>query len=66
MDIKVTVIPVGPLQMNSIFLSADGPDGPEAILIDPGADPERLLRVIEDSGCKLTSLLATHGHFDHI
>lgn len=66
MKINVTVVPVGPLQMNSIFLSADGPDGPEAILIDPGADPEKLLQLIEDSGCRLTALLATHGHFDHI
>ncbi len=66
MKIKVTVVAVGPLQMNSVFLSADGPDGPEAILIDPGADPERLLQLIEDSGCRLTALLATHGHFDHV
>jgi hydroxyacylglutathione hydrolase len=66
MKIKVTVVPVGPLQMNSVLLSADGPDGPEAILIDPGADPQRLLGLIEESGCVLTSLLATHGHFDHV
>ncbi len=66
MDIKVTVIPVGPLQMNSVLLTADGPDGPEAILIDPGADPQRLLRLIEDTGCRLKTILATHGHFDHI
>lgn len=66
MDIKLSVIPVGPLQMNSVFLSADGPDGPEAILIDPGADPEKLLGIISDSGCRLTALIATHGHFDHI
>ncbi len=66
MQINVSVVPVGPLQMNSIILSADGPEGPEAILIDPGGDPERLLRLIEESGCRLTALLATHGHFDHI
>ncbi len=66
MQIKVTVVPVGPLQMNSIILSAEGPDGPEAILIDPGSEPERLLQLIEESGCRLTALLATHGHFDHV
>lgn len=66
MQIKVTVVPVGPLQMNSVFLSADGPEGPEAILIDPGADPVKLLQLIENSGCRLVALLATHGHFDHV
>ena len=66
MQIKVTVVPVGPLQMNSVFLSADGPDGPEAILIDPGSESDKLLQLIKDSGCRLTALLATHGHFDHV
>jgi len=66
MNIKVTIVPVGPLQMNSVFLTTDDPDNPEAILIDPGGDPEKLLHIIEDSGCRLTALLATHGHFDHV
>lgn len=66
MHINVTVVPVGPLQMNSIILSAKGPNGPETILIDPGADSERLLRYIEETGGHVTALLATHGHFDHI
>jgi hydroxyacylglutathione hydrolase len=64
--IKVTVIPVGPLQMNSVFLSAEGENGPEAILIDPGGEPGKLLDIVKDSGCRLTAILATHGHFDHV
>jgi hydroxyacylglutathione hydrolase len=67
MNWNVKVIPVGPLQMNSVLLtSEDGPKGPEAILIDPGDEPERLGALIEESGCRLTHLLATHGHFDHV
>ncbi len=66
MDWNLEVLPVGPLQMNAVLLTGKGPDGNEAILIDPGEEPARLLAAIEDSGCRLTTLLATHGHFDHV
>lgn len=67
MNWNVKVVPVGPLQMNAVLLTApDAPTGPEAVLIDPGEEPERLLDLIRASGCRLTMLLATHGHFDHV
>jgi len=66
MDWKLEVLPVGPLQMNAVLLTGQGPRGNEAILIDPGEEPARLLGAIEASGCILTTLLATHGHFDHV
>ena len=55
--------------MNAFLVTAPAatPDtSGEAILIDPGAEPERLLAAVDASGCRLTHLLATHGHFDHI
>lgn len=67
MSWNVQVIPVGPLQMNAVLLTSDeGPNGPEAILIDPGDEAGRLIGLIEKSGGRLTNLLATHGHFDHV
>ncbi|MEN8005508.1 MAG: MBL fold metallo-hydrolase [Candidatus Krumholzibacteriota bacterium] len=66
MDWKIEVLPVGPLQMNAVLLTGKGSDGDEAILIDPGEEPARLLAAIEASGCTLKALLATHGHFDHV
>ncbi|MFT5233123.1 MAG: hydroxyacylglutathione hydrolase [Candidatus Krumholzibacteriia bacterium] len=65
-DWKLEINTVGPLQMNSILLTAEGPDGKVAMLIDPGDEAQRLLRQIEKSGCQLTHLVATHGHFDHV
>ena len=67
-DWNLEVMAVGPLQMNAVLLTAPGPgSGPgEAILIDPGEEPERLLAAIGASGCRLVALLATHGHFDHV
>lgn len=69
MNWNLEVIPVGPLQMNAVILTATGDDlaeGPEAILIDPGDEAGRLLSILEKSGCPVTNLLATHGHFDHV
>lgn len=60
------VLPVGPLQMNAVLLWSPGPDGGEAYLVDPGEETARLLERIDASGCRLTGLLATHGHFDHV
>ena len=63
---KVEVRPVGPLQMNSILVTGEGPEGAETLLIDPGAEADNLLEWIRQSGGKLVGRLATHGHFDHV
>ena len=67
-DWTLDVLPVGPLQMNAVLLLAPAADGGtgEAILIDPGEEAPRLLGRIAAAGCRLTHLLATHGHFDHV
>ena len=66
MNWKIDVMPVGPLQMNAVLLTAEGPAGRQAILIDPGAESDRLVTAVKASGAELTALLATHGHFDHV
>ena len=35
-------------------------------LIDPGAEADKLLRVINSRGLTIEKILLTHGHFDHI
>ena len=35
-------------------------------MIDPGDEGERILEALEDSGLKITHVLLTHAHFDHI
>ena len=35
-------------------------------LIDPGAEPEKLLRIIDEKNLIIEKILLTHGHFDHI
>ena len=38
----------------------------EALVIDPGADPEKILAIIKEQNAKVKAILLTHGHFDHI
>ncbi len=38
----------------------------EAALVDPGGDAEKIKREVADLGVKLTQILLTHGHLDHV
>ncbi len=60
----LSTIPVGPLQCNCTIL-ADA-QAAEAIVIDPGDEPERIVRALEATKSRAIALLHTHGHFDHI
>jgi hydroxyacylglutathione hydrolase len=54
----------GMLQANCYLLIC--PETGEALLVDPGAEAERILDHIREAGCRITRILHTHGHFDHI
>ena len=38
----------------------------EAIIIDPGGEPDKIRRIIEKAGLHPKIIVDTHGHFDHI
>lgn len=56
---RIKRIPVGDMQANCYVIAEDG-----CVLIDPGAEPERILA--ETDGKAVEAVLLTHGHFDHI
>ena len=58
----VTTFPVGPLATNC-YLVTDDVSG-EAVIVDPGGVSPALLAAVEH--IRLTAILLTHGHFDHI
>ena len=41
-------------------------DGSDAIAIDPGFNGTAILRWLEESGCRLSAVILTHGHYDHV
>ena len=58
-----TVI-VGALETNCYLVYC--PDTFECAIVDPGAEAEKIFRLIAEKGLNPTILLNTHGHVDHI
>ena len=61
---KVETIKVGMLETNCYVIYVR--EGGEALVIDPGADAKKILDFIEDKNLKVSNIILTHGHFDHI
>lgn len=57
-------IVVGMVMTNCYIVAAD--DSDRCVVIDPGDDVDRIIEAIGQSGKKLSAVLLTHGHFDHI
>ncbi|NIQ10303.1 MAG: MBL fold metallo-hydrolase, partial [Gammaproteobacteria bacterium] len=55
---------VGPLQVNCFIVSCNKTK--EAMVIDPGEEGARILHMAEREGLKVSKVVNTHGHFDHI
>ncbi|HUP90093.1 MAG TPA: MBL fold metallo-hydrolase [Longimicrobiales bacterium] len=60
----ITPLTVGPFQENC-YLVADDTRGVSAV-VDPGAEPEKIIEMIERSGTTLQGIWITHGHVDHV
>ncbi len=59
---KIHALVVGRLQTNCYIVQSQA----EAMIIDPGDEPERILRFIKDINATPTRIIATHTHFDHV
>jgi hydroxyacylglutathione hydrolase len=60
----VRLATVGAFQENS-YLVAD-PEAGRGVLVDPGAEGARLLRLVADAGVELEAIWLTHAHLDHV
>lgn len=59
---KIHALVVGQLQTNCYIVQSET----DAIIVDPGAEPERILRFVKDIGVTPSRIVATHCHFDHV
>lgn len=61
---KLQVAVVGTLQTNCYLLT--NTETQETLIVDPGADGDRIVAYCLQEGLRPTAILLTHGHFDHI
>jgi hydroxyacylglutathione hydrolase len=60
--VKIHTLVVGQLQTNCYILQSQD----HALVVDPGDEPERILRFIKDIKSVPNNIVATHTHFDHV
>src|SRR5947208_12488015 len=53
-----------PFDTNCWLIAAERSD--EALVVDPGFQPDEVRALLERAGKRPVAVLATHGHFDHI
>ena len=61
----IQLIPTRGLIDEYAYLYIDDATG-HGFVIDPGAQPEKFLSLIQAKGWTIEKILLTHGHFDHI
>ncbi len=64
MSMLVKALMVGPLQVNCFLIGCLATR--QALVVDPGDDGERILDAAQSADLRITTLVNTHGHFDHI
>ncbi len=60
---KIEHLVVGPVQTNTYLVINE--TNKEAIIVDPGAEADRIAAKIDGLGLTPVAILLTHGHFDH-
>ncbi|MBS1161563.1 MAG: Beta-lactamase-like protein [Proteobacteria bacterium] len=60
---RYAIVPVTPFDQNCTIFWCESTR--QAAVIDPGGNPERILKVLADEQLMLAKILVTHGHIDH-
>ncbi len=61
---KIACLTVGPFEENCYLVIDE--KSQRAVLIDPGDEAARIIRVVRESGATLDAIWLTHAHIDHI
>jgi len=63
-SLEVEMLTVGAIGENCFIVRREG--AAEAVIVDPGEEPERILAALAATGAEAKAILLTHTHFDHI
>ncbi|MGP4065090.1 MBL fold metallo-hydrolase [Oceanobacillus sp. M65] len=61
-EMEVKALSLGPIRTNCYIIHKEG----NALIIDPGGNPEKVMALMEDLILTPKAILLTHAHFDHI
>jgi glyoxylase-like metal-dependent hydrolase (beta-lactamase superfamily II) len=61
---RIIQMALGSYQTNTYILSQEGSD--RCLIIDPGYEPESIMRYVNQNNLNVEAILLTHGHFDHV
>jgi hydroxyacylglutathione hydrolase len=63
-ELRVARLRLGEYGTNCYLVAREG--SPDAVVVDPGDEPERVLEALSETGSTARAILVTHGHPDHI
>ena len=63
-SLSVTGLTVGAFQENCYLVVE--PDAKQCAIVDPGAEPDRIIEAVERLGAEPVAVWLTHAHLDHI
>lgn len=63
-DLEVRGLTVGPVESNCYLARRRGAS--QAVVVDPGAEADRILSALEAWDAEPTAVLLTHAHMDHV
>jgi hydroxyacylglutathione hydrolase len=61
--VKVIALELGPFAARCVILGCDVTK--EAVVVDPGFEPDAVIGAIRHAGLRPNTILLTHAHFDH-
>lgn len=64
MALEIRCYSVGPLENNTYVIRPDSEE--TVIVVDPGLGSETVLETVLNSGYRITAVINTHAHLDHI
>ena len=60
--LEVRAVPVGPFQANCFLVRS----GDDVVVVDPGAEPERIAALLDAWEAEPQAVVLTHAHVDHV